>query len=49
LYPLLIIKQKLFSDKTFSKNAINTDAISALSDQLSQVVKEIEILKQPRT
>jgi integrase len=31
------------------KDAINTDAISALSDQLSYVMKEIELLKQTGT
>jgi integrase len=31
------------------RDAINTDAISALSDQLSHVMKEIELLKQMRT
>ena len=31
------------------KDALNTDAISALSDQLSHVMKEIELLKQART
>jgi hypothetical protein len=28
------------------KDAMNTDAISALSDQLSHIMKEIELLKQ---
>ena len=31
------------------KDAMNTDAISALSDQLSYVMKEVELLKQTRT
>jgi hypothetical protein len=31
------------------RDAMNTDAISALSDQLSHVMKEIELLKQMRT
>ena len=31
------------------KDAMNTDAISALSDQLSYVMKEVELLKQVRT
>jgi hypothetical protein len=31
------------------KDVMNTDAISALSDQLSYVMKEIELLKQMRT
>ena len=31
------------------KDAMNTDAISALSDQLSHVMEEIELLKQMRT
>lgn len=31
------------------KDVMNTDAISALSDQLSHVMEEIELLKQMRT
>ena len=31
------------------KDAMNTDAISALSDQLTYVMKEVELLKQMRT
>jgi hypothetical protein len=30
------------------KDVMNTDAISALSDQLSYVMKEVELLKQVR-
>jgi hypothetical protein len=31
------------------KDAMNTDAISALSDQLSHVMEEIKLLKRMRT
>jgi hypothetical protein len=49
----LLIKAKLSEKEEeikelYQKDSINTDAISTLSDQLSEIVQEIEILKKRR-
>lgn len=45
---LLIIEQKYLQIEGSQKDVMHTDAISALSDQLPQVVKEVGLLKQLR-
>jgi hypothetical protein len=44
----LLIRAKLSEKEEEIKDSLNTDAISTLSDQLSEIVQEIEILKKRR-
>ena len=47
-----VILEKLYErerEVSLLRQRVNTDAISALSDKLAHVVKEIEVLKQQRT